>query len=228
MGELRKPFLVAALVILVTAVLIEAGSAGIVSFIAEGETVGMAMRYMALLDGLLLFTLALLAAPLVLPEGFLAKSQGIVSLVVSFLSVLGAIVMIIVAFVLLMLMVGFLLAVPFGTIVYMARWADFSRGTAAATLATLMGLKIALAVCLLLAHQRFLQYKSLVLFILTSMLANIVIAFLHGIVPSFLASITDALAAIVVGILAAIWAIVMLIASLPSIVKALRVDQQLT
>ena len=225
MGELRKPFLVAAVICAFAAVLIEVGSAGIVALVARGETVGLAMRDMALLDGLLLFTLLLLSAPLLLPERFLAKSQGIVSLVVSLLALLGAIVMIFVAIGLLMLMVGLLLAVPFGTIVYFVKWGGFSRGTAATTLATLMGLKLGIAVCLLLAHQRFLAHKSLVLLVLTSLLANVVIAFLHGIVPGPLASITDAIAAIVVCVLAAIWAIVLLIASLPSIVKAVRVDQ---
>ena len=43
-----------------------------------------------------------------------------------------------------------------------------------------------------------------------------------GIVPLFLVSITDAIAAIVVDVIAAIWAIVLLIGSLISIVKAVQ------
>jgi hypothetical protein len=88
-----------------------------------------------------------------------------------------------------------------------------------------MSLKLAFAVVLLLAHQRFLQNKGLVLIILTSLLANVILSFLHGIVPRLLVSITDAIGAIVVGILAAVWALIFLIGSIPAIVKALRVDR---
>lgn len=77
------------------------------------------------------------------------------------------------------------------------------------------------------SHPRFLRHKSLVLLVLTALVANIVIAFLHGLVPIFLVCITDALGAIVVAVLAAIWALSLLIGSLPAIVKAVRVDQSL-
>ena len=78
------------------------------------------------------------------------------------------------------------------------------------------------AVLLILAHQRFLQQKSLVLLILSSLLANLIVGFLHGIVPGILVSITDAIAALVVASLAAAWASVMLIGSLIGVSKTLR------
>jgi len=58
------------------------------------------------------------------------------------------------------------------------------------------------------------------LFILTSLLATLIIGYLHGLVPLFLVSITDAIAAIVVAILALLWAIWFALRSLPAIIKA--------
>jgi hypothetical protein len=72
-----------------------------------------------------------------------------------------------------------------------------------------------------LAHQRFLQNKGLVLIIATSFLANLIIAFLYGFVPGFLVSITDAVAAIVICILALVWGIVYLIGGAVSVVKVI-------
>ena len=55
------------------------------------------------------------------------------------------------------LLISLLLAVPFGTIVYLAIYGFFNRGGASATLSLLMLLKIVFAVCLVVAEQRFLQ-----------------------------------------------------------------------
>ena len=63
------------------------------------------------------------------------------------------------------------------------------------------------------------------LLILTSLLANAVVSFLHGLVPIVLVSITDALGAIVVSVLALIWAVVLLVGALVSIVKVLRLTR---
>ena len=88
-----------------------------------------------------------------------------------------------------------------------------------------MTLKLGFVICLVLAQQRFIQNRGLVLLIITSFLASIITSFLQGLVPFFLVSITDGIAAIVVVVLALIWAVVFLIGSLISIIKALRVDR---
>ena len=56
----------------------------------------------------------------------------------------------------------------------------------------------------------------------TSLLGTIIVIFLLSLVPGFLVSIFDAIAAIIVAILAAIWLIIMLIGSIPAVVRALR------
>lgn len=234
LDALRKPFLIVAVILLVIAVLAEVGSLAYLDAAGSAAnsfrdipTPGLGIPYLALLDGLLLFTLGIICAPLIIPQNIHGRIQGIVTLIVSLLMLLAAIAAIFVALGLLMLMVSLFMAIPFGTIIYMAKYAAFEKGAAAGTLGLIMSLKLGFAVFLILAHQRFLQNKGLVLIVLTSFLATIVVSFLHGLVPGFLVSITDDIAAIVVAILAAIWALVYLIGSIPSIIKVLRVDRAL-
>lgn len=182
---------------------------------------GVGIAYMALLDGLLLYTVILIGVSLILPERIHGRIQGIVTLIVSILVIIAAIALFIGAFIKLMIMVGLFLAPPFGTIAYLAMWGFFNRGGAAAILAFLMILKLVFVLLLVLAHQRFLQNKGLVLLIVTSLACNFIIAFLHALVPVFLVSITDMIAGLIALILAVIWAILMLISAIVSIVKAI-------
>lgn len=182
---------------------------------------GVAIKYTALLDGLVVFAVLLIALPLLIPDRLHGDIQGIVTLIVSLVVLIAAIFLIIIQFTLLMIMVGLFLAAPFGTIAYLAVWGFFNRGGATAVLSLLMLLKIGFVICLVLAHPRFLQNKGLVLIILTSLLANVVISLLHGLVPVPLVSITDAIAAIVSVILAALWAIFLLIGSIISVIKVI-------
>lgn len=253
--ELRKPFFIASLVCLVLAVLAEVGSplllptkepdrsllqASIQEQGAQGDVTldqvlqlhkdnppnpGLGIPYLALLDGLLLLTLALMGASLIIPERVHGRVQGLVTLIGSVVALLAGLGMLFAAIGLLLLMVGLFTAVPFGTIAYLAVWGFFNRGGAAGTLGLLMVLKVVAAVCLVLAHQRFLQNKGLVLLVLTSLLATAIVSFLHGLVPIILVSISDALGAIVVSVLALIWAVVLAIGALVSIVKVLRLTR---
>jgi hypothetical protein len=180
---------------------------------------GAAIPYMAVLDGLVLFAVLLMAASTILSEGFQGRIQGIVTLIVSVVMLLGAIVMVIKVFVELRIMVSLFLAPPFGTLAYLAKWGFFDRGGAEVVLGLAMLLKIVFAILLILAQQRFLQNKGLVLIVLTTLLCTFVISFLHGLVPIILVSITDMISALIVLILVIIWAIVLLIGSVVSVVK---------
>lgn len=188
-------------------------------------TPGMGIPYLALLDAMLLFTLVLMGASLIVPERVHGRVQGLATLIGSIVALITGFTLLMVAFGLLLTMVALFTAVPFGTIAYLAVWGFFNRGGASATLGLLMTLKLAAGVCLVLAHPRFLQNKGLVLLLLTSLLANAVVAFLHGLVPIILVSITDAIGAIVVAVLALIWAVVLLVGALVSIVKVLRLTR---
>ena len=227
LDSLRKPIFIAALIVIGLAVLVELGS-----IVALGtpnptaaaldvSTPGKAIPALALLDGLVFYATLIIGVALLIPERIQGRIQGIVTLVVSFLLLLGCISAIFINLALLTLMVSLLLSTPFGTIAYFAIWSHFDTGGARIALSLLMTLKIIFAVCLVLAHQRFLQNKVLVLIIAFSFLANLIIAFLHGFVPGFLVSITDGIAAIIVCILAAIWAVIYLIGGIVSVIKVI-------
>ncbi len=186
---------------------------------------GMGIRYLGLIDVLLVFTVGLMGVSLLISQRAQARVQGLASLIVSLIVLILSIVAIITALALLLLMVSLFLAAPFGTLAYLAVYGFFNRSGANVVLGLTLALKMGAVVCLVLAQQRFLQNRGLVLLILTSLLAALVVGFLHGLVPIILVSITDAIAAIVVAILALIWALFMLIGSLIAVIRALRVDR---
>jgi hypothetical protein len=249
MESLRKPFLLLALALSVIIVLIEIGglalphgpqpvncaelppetildclnhSAAVSSLAQTDSPPGMGSPYMALLDGVVLFTMILTALPLLVPQSIQGRLQGCASCIFTLLLLLAAIAMIFVALTLVLLMIALLLAIPFGTIFYFAVYGSFNRGGAAAVLSLIMLLKLGFAGSLVAAQQRFLRNTGLVLLVLTSLLANIIISFLHGFVPGFLVSITDGIGAIIVAILAVIWLLFLGIGSIFAVIKALQ------
>lgn len=191
----------------------------------ELERPGKGIPALALLDGLLLLAVGMMGLALVLPQNIVGRAHGIVSLVVSLVVLLGSVLLILETLALVFVMIGLFLAAPFGTIAYLAIWGDFDRGGAAATLGSLLFLKLAFGVLLLLSNPRFVETRKLVILALTSLLANVIVSLLHGFPPRILVSITDAIAAIVVAVLALVWAIVLLVGAVVSIVKLLRLSR---
>jgi hypothetical protein len=178
---------------------------------------GVAIGLMALIDGMIAYTVGLMGLSLLVPGRVHGKYQGAASLMVSLVVAIASFTAIFLTVALLMLMIALILAFPFGTIIYMVKWGTFNRGAASATMSLIMALKIGFIVCLVLAQQRFLQNKGLVRIILTSLAANVLISFLHGLVPIVLVSITDAIAAIVVAVLAGLWALYLLAGAIPAV-----------
>jgi hypothetical protein len=221
--ELRKPFLILALVCIAVVVLIEAGYGALLSShllkLPDDHAPGLAISYLAVIDGLLLYSLILMTIAFFSRE-FAGRAQGIAGLIVSVVGLLGLIAMLFAAIALLMVMVSLLLAIPFGTIAYLVIFGHFARGLANSFLALIMTLKIATGVCLLLAQQAFLKNKSLVILFLLSIVCSLLISFLHAFPPGILVSITDALAAIIIAVLAMIWLIILLLGSIMAVIKA--------
>lgn len=228
LDELRKPFLVVALILIFLVIIIEGGSSLLLDLGTTGadslgaKTPGYGITYLAFLDSFVFYITLLISLAMIIPERLQGRVQGCATIVVSFLGCLGTIFAIITCLIMLIIMVTLLLAPIFGTIAYLAIYGHFDRSGAAVTLSLIMALKIGFVVCLVLAHQRFLQNKGLVLIVLTSLLANLIISFLHNFVPGILVSITDAIGAIVVGILAVIWAIILLVFAIISVIKAVH------
>lgn len=223
LDELRRPFFILALVLMIFVVLIEIGSPWLMRVSGgDFDRPGYGIQYLVFVDAFLLYVTALIGLALIIPERIQGRLQAVATLIFSFFGCLGIFMAIIFAIVFLLILVTLLLAPIFGTVAYLAVYGDFDRGGANVTLSLIMLLKIGFCILLILAHQRFLQNKSLVLLTLTSLVANLIISFLHNLLPLVLVSITDALGAIVVGILALIWAIIFLVGSIIAIVKSIH------
>ncbi len=231
---LRTPFLVGALLCAGAVLVIDGSGAQIAGLIAPftgrfapglESPPGRGVPALALIDTLVLLAVGLLAAPLVIPPRIHAKYQAVVTVIVGLLTALAGLKVALAAFAAALMMIAVLLAFPFGTIVYMIKWASFDRGGASAILAVGWTLKIAIAVLLILAHQRFVRQIGLILLLGTSLALGFIVGFLLALPPGFLAAITDCIAAIVAAIGAIIWGLVLAIGALPGAIKALRVDR---
>jgi hypothetical protein len=225
----RAPFFFLALIALVLAVAVELGLGAILedaqriaNTSMDAGAPGLGIRYLAILDFLLLFGVSMIALGYLLPRSFVGRVQGIVALVVSFLGCLGTIALAFAALSLLILMVTLLLSAPFGTIAYIAVWGHFPVDDANVVLALIMFLKLAFCVLLLLAQQAFLKRKGLVLLIALSLGATWLVTFLIGFPPSLLSSIADAIAALIIAIIGIIWLIPVIIGSLVAVIRAIR------
>ena len=197
MDRLRTPFLVVALIAFFLICLCELGSLALLG--SENDTdltsPGLGIPMMAFTDGIVFSTLLMMTLAVVISPQVFGAIQGIISFIVMLLTVIGGIIAIYIAFGLLMLMFSLLMAVPFGTAVYFAAYADFEVGEARAVLSAILLFKIVAVVCVFLAQQKFLEVKGLVFLVLCSFLAGFVISLLHALPPGFLVSITDAVKA---------------------------------
>jgi hypothetical protein len=223
--KLRVPFLLIALVLILFAVIVEAGSAwklaGAIPSGMNTDAPGQGIPSLAYLDGLLLFTFVLISLSLIAPEQIQGRIQGIVGLVFSILLIIGAFRMLLHVLALLILMVTLLLAPIFGTLAYFTAFSVFNTDGAHAVLRIAMTLKLFFGASLILAHQRFLQNKGLMLLIGTSLLATFLLQILQGWVPECLVNVTDSIGGLIALILALIWAVLYAISSVISIVKAI-------
>jgi VanZ family protein len=183
---------------------------------------GWGVRSLAFVDAVTLLTILLIAASHVVPAPVVAKSQGVITLVAALLLLLAAFIFLLLVVVQLFVMIGLLLAIPFGTLIYLITYGFFDRGGAGVLLSWLFGLKLLFGLALVAASERYLQNVGLVLAVLSTLLASIVVSFLHGIVPIILVSITDAIAALIVAVIAIVWAIVLLIGAILSILALAR------
>ena len=248
-GGLRRPLFVAAVVLAAVVVLVELGMSGLVGGnpvgavpvdmatglgvdreIAQDASLGASappgsgIAHLALVDGLLLFTLVLIGSSLVLSQRLYGRVQGAVTLVVSLLWILAGVLAAVLALAQLFLMIGLLTAVPFGTLAYLAIWGFFPAGDAALVLGLVLVLKIAMVGFLVAAQPKFLQVKGLVALIAASVLLQLVLGLIHGFLPGPVIAIGDQLWAVVTAVVAAVWALAMLIGAIPAVVNAVRVS----
>lgn len=230
-NELKKPIFILAVILMGVIVIFEAGSAAILGMqsseaaraIAESgaDAPGIGIPYLAVFDSLVMFTVLLMAISLIVPESVQARTQGLITLIVSLILLIVSMGMIFITLGKIFLMLGLLLAPIFGTIAYFAIYGHFDTTAARVVLSFIMTLKFTFAVLLIVSHHRFLENKGLVLIILSSLLAGLIVGICHGIVPGFLVSITDGVAALIVLVMTLIWSLVFLVGSIKSVLKAI-------
>src|SRR5262245_59043817 len=159
MERLRMPFFVVAMVAAALVVLVELGATYLIGGLASptrlaqqagdlgvavpgggqvGQPPGIGVPYLALIDVIVVFTVALMAAGMIIPDRVHGRLQGVVTLVASIVLILIAIGLLFLAIAQLILMVTLLLAFPFGTIAYLIIWGSFPRGDAALILSLVM------------------------------------------------------------------------------------------
>ncbi|WPD22671.1 MAG: hypothetical protein SD837_21105 [Candidatus Electrothrix scaldis] len=183
---------------------------------------GMGIKSMVLIDGILLYSWSVIKLGAFLSEKVLTPAVKICNFLFFLAMLIFSFVIIGRAVTQLMLMISLLLAVPFGTIVYMVKYAEFQTTTALAILGMLFALKLSFTASLVVGEKRlFEDYRTFLLLLLFSFIANFLINFLHAIAPGFLVSITDAVAAIVVAVIAIIWLLYMFLDSLWGVITLL-------
>ncbi len=224
MGAIRLPFFAFATLTIVLVIAFELSTMAFLRSAAniEGSTPGIGGPYLALIDGIILYALALMWISMGPAKAVTARLQSIVSLILTFFGALGALLLIFIAFGIIILMIGLLLAVPFGTIAYFAAYADFPKSEAVSALTLILTLKLVFLVLLFLAHQGFMKNMGLMILIGLSLLATWLTSFLIALPPGFLASITDAVGALITAIIAFIRLVMMFFASLIGVITALK------
>lgn len=180
-------------------------------FADDYDTPGLGLPADGIMSLWLFISVALMAAASLPRKKLVPYVSGIVNIVGGLLLLLASLAAIFVAIAKLLIMVGLLVAFPFGPLIYLAIFGWFAKGAAAATLTIALILKIVVGVLLFLGDRSILKSPAVVILFLLSIVSGILVMLLHAIVPMMLVSITDAVAAIIVGIIAAIWSIISLI-----------------
>lgn len=215
-------FVLLAILAFVLAFLAELGLGFLLGPAGQGSTPGIGIRMLALIDVALIWALVLMLAEMTLPTGRLMRLQGIVTLIGAFFGVIGGIVLIFGTFTLLILMLSLMVAVPFGTAVYLAAWGSFPTGAAGAALALIMVLKLVGTGFLVLASPAMLKNKGLMVLLLFSLGSTFLTGFLIAFVPGIIASIADAIGALISAVLGTIWLLVVLIGAVFAVIRMLR------
>jgi hypothetical protein len=219
--QMRMPFFILAAVLLGAAIALEFGSG---MLLVSGSTASAASSTQGqfgipalwLVDIALAWNVALVFFSRINPM-YVARVQGVPSLIIAIVVIISGIVTAIKTFVLLMVMLALIPSV-IGFFVYLALF-HFSASDANVVLSAITFFKLAFAVLLIVAGQGFLKSKGLVLMIAVSLLCDLLLSFLHALVPSILFPVTDAVGAIIIAVIAIVYEIVALVWAIVALVR---------
>lgn len=174
---------------------------------AQHPPAPLALPAQALVDALLLVTVAAFGLPRLLPGRVRAGGAGPppAVFVASLAIMLGAIAVAVIAIARLRYRVALYISPPAGTVSYLLLYGSFPRGAALVALTVLLALKVGAAAALLGAVPGAPE-RGLGGVMLTSVAATVVTAFCYALAPTTLVGITDVLAAAVVALAAVLWA----------------------
>lgn len=221
LARVGRPLLIVAAVVAWLVVGAELGSRLFLPVPAlGGAKPGVAIPMLALVDVFLALKLTTLALDVYLPKVALPLAP-VLHVVAGLLALIAGFLLALAMLVLLLLLVGLFLAVPFGTLAYMAAFGSFNRGGAAATLTGILIAKLVAyaLVFAVLPNALRMPKKFLVPFALFAGV-GLLVSLLHGLVPIFLVTITDALAALVLAVVGLAFGLVMLVLNLVPTVKS--------
>lgn len=222
---IRRTFLVVSFVVMVLVLVLELAAPHLVGAGQADEPPGRGISYLAFVDLALVFLIGQYLLSQVLTGRVHGRVTGIGTVVGSFVMVFVALIALIVAIIEIIIMISLFFAVPFGTAAYLAIWGGFPRGQAAAMLTALLVLQVVSLILLVLAQPKMLRQRGFVVVAAIALVLKLVLSFLHALVPRPVVAIADDLGAIIISLVGLVLAIVFLIVSIPSIVKALRVDR---
>lgn len=252
-GEIRRPFFFTAVALTAVVVLVEVGlgslvgggsggslspadaqAAGVPAGVVTPGSIptelpsGAGIKHLALVDGLLLFTLVLIGSSLLISQRAYGRVQGLVTFVVTLLWIIGSLVLAGLALATLLLMIGLFVAVPFGTIAYLVVWGFFPVRDTAMVLALLLLLKLLFMAALVIAQPAFLKVKGLVVLVVVSLVLQLGLGLVQQLLPTVVVSIGDEFWALITAVVAVVWAIVMLVGAIPAMVNAVRAARSTT
>lgn len=171
---------------------------------------GLAIVDQALIDGLLLVTVAFWAR---------RRVPRVAHEVVSVAGFLVGGLLAAIALGRLTYLVGMYMSPPYGTLDYLVLFGFFDRAGSMAVLTAVMILKLASCVALFLAgrvpSQKGGPNRIVAALAVTSLLSTVLIAFSYAVVPETLMSMTDAMAGAVVAVAAIVWSVVLFLVPTP-------------
>lgn len=183
---------------------------------------GFAAGSLVNVDLCLLVTVLFMVLPLCFSADFVCRIQGPLYIIFGIITIISSFILIIKAILSIIIMIALLLAIPFGTIIYMIKYAFFDTSKAAVIMHTLFGMKLLMSVFIVAASELFLKNIGLLLMVATSFICMLIVNVLHGFPPRFLVCVTDAIAAIIVSVVAIIWAIVFVVGGIIGTIKAVK------
>ncbi|MEM6477792.1 MAG: hypothetical protein AAF647_01975 [Pseudomonadota bacterium] len=202
---------------------LELGMGFATRFTEQSAAAGLAIPALALVDGLLLWLVITLVTSTVMPAPLHSKVRALLTPFIYLAALILALVALTAAILKLVLMLSLLVALPFGPLVYLAVFGSFATNGVTLVIGVVTLLRAGALICLFLSSWRYLKNKTLVFTAATGFVCGLLVGLVFALLPGLLHSVGDAILAIVFSIFALIWALIMFIRSIPTLLSLIRI-----